>query len=56
MSQPEDALYIQVPMFDTRVTVQMTVYGLWRKTTHAERAALGSVAVESLDLDAVVTN
>jgi hypothetical protein len=50
ISQPQEALYIQVPMFDTSVTIQMTVNGLWRNATHAERAAFGSGAVESLDL------
>jgi hypothetical protein len=50
MSHPEEALYIQVPMFDTRVTVQIIVNGLWRNATHAERA-FGSAAAESLDLD-----
>src|ERR1700686_1209728 len=39
MSQPEATLYIQPPMFETTVAVQITVNVRWRNGAHAAVAA-----------------
>jgi len=38
MSQPLATLYIQPPMFDTTVAIQISVNALWRNGAHAEGA------------------
>jgi hypothetical protein len=39
MSQPEATLYIQPPMLETTVAIQMTANILWRKGAHADADA-----------------
>jgi hypothetical protein len=39
MSQPDAALYIQVPMFDTTVAVHITVKAAWPNGFHGDIAA-----------------
>src|SRR5450631_4005226 len=41
ISQPEATLYIQPPMFETTVAVQITVNVRWRNGAHAAVAAAG---------------
>ena len=41
ISQPEATLYIQPPMFETTVAVQITANALWRNGAQAELAAGG---------------
>ncbi len=45
MSQPDATLYIQPPIFDTTVAVQISANVRWRKGAHAEGAACGVAAV-----------
>jgi len=44
MSQPEAALYIQVPMFEITVAVHTTVNVAWRSGLHGETATDGESA------------
>src|SRR5208337_4375226 len=46
MSQPLATLYIQPPMFDTTVAIQITVNALWRNGAHAEEAGCGGEMLE----------
>jgi hypothetical protein len=46
MSQPEARLYIQVPMFETTVAVQISANARWRNGAHGETAAGGARAAE----------
>jgi hypothetical protein len=39
MSQPDAALYIQVPMFDTTVAVHITAKAAWPNGLHGDIAA-----------------
>jgi hypothetical protein len=49
MSQPHATLYIQPPIFDTTVAIQMTVNVRWRKGAHAELGCGGEVDGVSLE-------
>jgi hypothetical protein len=55
MSQPDATLYIQPPIFDTTVAVQMTAKVRWRNGAHAEEAVCGGEGAEdSLGLDVLI--
>jgi hypothetical protein len=45
MSQPDATLYIQPPMFDTTVAVQISANSLLRKGAHTDAATVGGGAV-----------
>src|ERR1700722_10665986 len=49
MSQPHATLYIQPPIFDTTVAIQMSVNVRWRKGAHAELGCDGDVDVVTLE-------
>ena len=48
MSQPDAALYIQPPILDTSVAVQMTANALWRNGAAKDVVFAGAVAVVGL--------
>ena len=41
ISQPVATLYIQPPMFETTVAIQINANARWRNGAHAEAAACG---------------
>ena len=44
MSQPDAALYIQPPILDTNVAVQMTANALWRNGAAKDVVFAGTIA------------
>jgi hypothetical protein len=51
MSQPDAALYIQVPMFDTTVAVHITAKAAWPNGLHGDAAACAEVEIAGSVVD-----